>query len=136
VRRGARDSGIAVDPERVRSARVGAGLSLREIAGDDVSATFIHFVERGVSRPSRRVLALIARRTGKPIGYFMAAPSASAQQAPDLAAELIRVANQARQFRSADRLTTLERDTMKLIELTLRQAAELTKSVRANASTK
>ena len=66
----ARGSGIAVDPERVREARLEAGLSLAQIARDDVSRTFIHFVETGKSRPSQRILALIARRTGKPISYF------------------------------------------------------------------
>ncbi len=134
MQRGPRGSGISVDPERVREARLKAGLSLAELAGDDVSRTFIHFVERGKSRPSRRVLALIAHRTRKPISFFMAEPSSDAQPSTDLAAEVTRVAKQAQQFATAKRLTTVERETMKLVELTLRQAAKVTKSIQASAA--
>jgi transcriptional regulator with XRE-family HTH domain len=128
VQRGAPGSGISVDPARVREARLEAGLSLRQVAGDEVSATFIHFVEQGVSRPSRAVLALIARRTHKPISYFKTRPSGGAQPAPDLVSELTRVANQARQFARSGKLSAVEVQAMKLIELTVRQAAALTKS--------
>ena len=133
VERGARGSGIPVDPERVRRARTDAGLSLAEIAGEDVSRTFIHFVEQGRSRPSRRVLALIARRTGKPISYFMLEPGPGSQSSTDLANELTRVASQVREFGTGNRLTNAEREAMKLIELTLRQGAEVTKSVQSNS---
>ena len=122
-----------MDPERVRQARVEAGLSLAQLAGDDVSRTFIHFVERGRSRPSRRVLALIARRTGKPISYFTLQPPGDLQPSTDLASELTRVAHHVRQFDTVNRLTNLEHEAMKLIELTLRQAAEMTKSVHSDS---
>src|SRR5215470_17888054 len=56
MRRGARGSGVPVNPARVREARIEAGLSLAQVAGDDVSRTFIHFVEQGRSRPSQNVL--------------------------------------------------------------------------------
>src|SRR5260370_28649966 len=132
VERGARGSGIHVDPERVRAARVEAGLSLARVAGDDVSRTFIHFVERGRSRPSRGVLALIARRTGKPIGYFILKQSRDIQPSADLASELTQVADRVRRFGTVNRITKVEREALKLTELTLRQAAELTKAVQAN----
>jgi transcriptional regulator with XRE-family HTH domain len=132
VRRGARGSGVTVDPQRVRQARVQAGLSLRAVAGEEVSPTFIHFVERGISRPSRPVLALIARRTGQPISYFMAQPSEIPQQAPDLAAELARLADRARNLGTTSQMATVEREAMKLIELTLRQAAQLIKAIERN----
>jgi transcriptional regulator with XRE-family HTH domain len=124
---------LFVDPERVREARLEAGLSLAQVAGDDVSRTFIHFVERGVSRPSRKILALIARRTGKPISYFLAQPPGNAQPNANLAADLTRVADGAKRFATVNRLTAVEREAMKLVELTLRQAAELTKAVQASA---
>jgi len=133
VRRGARGTGIAVDPQRVLEARHEAGLSLRDVAGEDVSATFIHFVERGISRPSRSVLALIARRTGKPISYFTTSPSDISKPEGTLAAELIRVADQARQFGTAHRLAPVEGEAVKLIEVTLRQAAELATSIESTA---
>jgi len=77
-------------------------------------------------------LTLIARRLGKPTAYFMPRRSDGAEAAPDLAAELTRVANKARQFGTAPRLTSVERQAMKFIESTIRQAAELTKSIEAN----
>lgn len=134
MQRGARGPGIPVDPERVREARLKAGLSLAELAGSDVSRTFIHFVERGKSRPSRRVLALIAHRTRQPISYFIAEASSDAQPSTDLVAELTRVAKQTQQFATSKRLTTVEREAMKLVELSLRQAAKLTKSIQARAA--
>lgn len=132
----ARGSGIAVDPERVREARLEAGLSLAQIARDDVSRTFIHFVETGKSRPSQRILALIARRTGKPISYFMRQPSLAAQPTADLSTDLARVAERVRQFIAVNQLTKTELQAMKLVELTLRQAVELTKSLRLHPRSK
>lgn len=120
-----------MDPERVRRARLESGLSLAQLAGDEVSRTFIHFVERGQSRPSQAVLALIARRTRKPISYFLAQPGRDSGS--DLAGELTRVANLVRKFGSGNRLTSTEREAIKLIEVTLRQAARLTKSVQSNS---
>src|SRR5438094_6409883 len=88
MRRGPRGSGQNVDPLRVRQARLEAGLSLAQVAGDDVSRTFIHFVEQGRSRPSIVVLGLIARRTGKPMSYFLTNPTPDSQPHSDLADEL------------------------------------------------
>lgn len=124
--------GIAVDPERIKAARVEAGLSLRAIAGDDVSATFIHFVERGVSRPSRQVLSLIARRTGKPVGYFVAPPNSKVQPPSDLVAELAQIGDHLRQFETGRTMTAVDREVVKFIELTVRQSAELIKSIEVN----
>jgi len=111
-------------------------LSLAQIARDDVSRTFIHFVETGQSRPSERVLALIARRTGKPISYFMRQPSLAAQPIAELSTDLARVAERVREFVHDSRLTKTELEAMKLVELTLHQAVELTKSLQARSGTK
>ena len=131
MQRGTRGSGIAVDPERVREARIEAGLSLAQLAREDVSRTFIHFVETGQSRPSQRVLALIARRTGKPISYFTLQATGEANSSMGLATDLARVAKRVQQFAAGDHLTEVEIKAMKLVEVTLRQAAELTRSVQS-----
>jgi transcriptional regulator with XRE-family HTH domain len=122
-----------VDPARVREARREAGLSLAQLAGSDVSRTFIHFVEQGRSRPSQPVLALIARRTGKPISYFLAQPGGDTELTTNLVDDLTRVADQAGRFSRASGLTKVDREAMKLVELTLRQAASLTKSVQSGS---
>ncbi len=129
VKRGGRGSGLPVDPIRVREARLEAGLSLAQLAGDDVSRTFIHFVERGRSRPSKAVLSLIARRTGKPISYFMLQATSENQSGTGLAAEITQVAKRIRGFVAVTRLTEVEQQAMKLVELTMLQGAELTRSV-------
>ena len=98
-----------------------------------MSRTFIHFVERGRSRPSRTVLTLIARRTRKPISYFMAQPTHDAELSIDLAADLTRLGERVRQFATMNRLTGVEREAMNLVEVTLRQGAELTKSIETTS---
>ena len=129
VQRRVRAQGLAVDPARVREARLEAGLSLAQLAGDDVSRTFIHFIEHGRSRPSKSVLALIARRTGKPVSYFLLQPALGLAANDDLAAELVRMAGR---VKSAVAVSTNknDRETLKLVELAVRQGAELIKAMR------
>ncbi|HYW27547.1 MAG TPA: helix-turn-helix transcriptional regulator [Terriglobales bacterium] len=76
-----RHKGIAVRPEAIREARLEKGLSLAEVAGDDVTRAAIHLVETGKMRPSMRTLELIAQRTGRPVSYFMQAHGSEAQKA-------------------------------------------------------
>jgi len=128
MRRGARGSGLPVNPARVRQARAEAGLSLAQVAGDDVSRTFIHFVEQGRSRPSQTVLALIARRTGKPISYFLNG-NPHEDQGSALAEELARVAASVRRFAARRGLTPGEREAMKLVETTLQHGARVARAV-------
>jgi len=72
-----RPRGIAVRPEAVRQARLELGLSLTELAGGQVTRAAIHLVETGKMRPSMRTLQLIAKRTGRPIAYFLAGEEGS-----------------------------------------------------------
>jgi len=70
-RRGRR-LGVEIKPGSARQARLEAGLSLGQVARDDISRTAIYFVETGKSRPSIETLTLIAERTGRPIDFFLA----------------------------------------------------------------
>lgn len=117
-----------MDPARIREARLEAGLSLAQLARDDVSRTFIHFIETGKSRPSPRVLALIARRTGKPVSYFTAQPGRNAQTS--LAAELVRAATHVHEFVDSVALDEVESSSMKLIEATLKHAAQVIRAIQ------
>jgi tetratricopeptide (TPR) repeat protein len=56
------------------------GLSLSELAGGEVTRAAIHQVETGKMRPSMRTLELIARRTGRPVSYFMVGQDGSDEQ--------------------------------------------------------
>jgi tetratricopeptide (TPR) repeat protein len=70
--RGTRLVGLNLRPGRAAKARKEAGLSLRALAGGQLSATAVHLIEQGRSRPTLPTLRLIAERTGKPIEYFLA----------------------------------------------------------------
>lgn len=129
MQRSRRGSGIAVDPARVREARLAAGLSLADIARDDVSRTFIHFVENGQSRPSKQVLELIARRTGRPLSYFVAPQIPQSRGSTDVGTELETIAARIRQLRSGNGLTRSECEALKLLEVTIMQGARLTRTV-------
>ena len=67
---GSNRKGIDVFPERVRTARQEAGLSLAQLGAGVVTPVAIHLIEAGKSRPSARTLMHIANRTGRPPGYF------------------------------------------------------------------
>jgi tetratricopeptide (TPR) repeat protein len=66
-----RGPGVDIDPEAIRRARLAAGLSLSDVAGDDLSRAAVHRVETGRARPSMRTLELIAHRTGTPLETFL-----------------------------------------------------------------
>ncbi|MGH7764380.1 MAG: helix-turn-helix domain-containing protein [Candidatus Dormibacteraceae bacterium] len=70
-RRGRR-RGVEIKPGSARQARLEAGLSLGQVAGGQLSRTAIYFVETGKAKPSMETLTLIAERTGRPLGFFLA----------------------------------------------------------------
>src|ERR1700730_7527030 len=63
-RRGGRQ-GVEIKPGTAKRARLEAGLSLGQVAGNDISRTAIYFVETGKAKPSMDTLKLIAARTGR-----------------------------------------------------------------------
>ena len=135
--RSPRGSGIVVDPVRVRAARLAAGLSLGQVARDDVSRTFLLFVEQGKSRPSQRVLDLIAKRTHRPVSFFLSSrlQDAGALQGrgPALATEMVSLAARLRQIRNNVR-GQADREALKLLEVTMRQGAELVRAIEHKTS--
>ena len=70
-RRRGRRRGVEIRPGSVKQARQEAGLSLGQVARDDISRTAIYFVETGKAKPSRETLELIAERTGRPVDFFL-----------------------------------------------------------------
>jgi tetratricopeptide (TPR) repeat protein len=77
-----RRKGVDVREGSVRQARQEARLSLAQVAGQTISRTAIHLIEKGRSRPSLETLELIARKTRKPVGFFLLRPDG----APELTA--------------------------------------------------
>ena len=67
---------MEIRPGSVKQARAEAGLSLGQVAQNDISRTAIYFVEVGKAKPSMETLQLIATRTKKPIDFFLGEASA------------------------------------------------------------
>lgn len=113
-----------------------AGMSLADIAGDDVSRTMIHFIEHGRAKPSKRVLELIAERTGKPVSYFVLAGTQSDRERAErsLSAALSAAASLARRYSAARGLKAQDREIMKLIESNLRQSVAVVRTVESRLS--
>ena len=57
--------------DRVRKLRMERGMSLAKVAGDDFSRAFLNQVELNKSRPSVRVLRVIANRLDAPVDYLL-----------------------------------------------------------------
>ena len=89
-RRGRR-LGVAIKPGTVKQARMEAGLSLGQVAGNAISRTAIYFVETGKAKPSMETLMLIAERTGRPLDFFLARPSTLEPRSTALTAQLERL---------------------------------------------
>jgi len=115
----------------VHQARVAAGLSLAQLAGDQVSRTFIHLVEHGRARPSPKVLELIARRTGRPVDYFLGVAAAQSHSNDDLASALTDLASRVKQFAATNPLNKLEREAMTTVEVSLHQGAVLARLIQS-----
>lgn len=122
-----------MDPHRVRQARLEAGLSLAQVAGDDVSRTFVHLVEHGRSRPSKAILALIAKRTGKPVEYFLVRRRSGPIPSGEIADDLILVAGRLQRAAAIEQLTSSEREAMKVLVVTLRQGARFMRAMKRHA---
>ena len=57
--------------ERLRQARIEAGLSQRQLCGDTITRNMLSQIENGSARPSMDTLRYLAAGLGKPIGYFL-----------------------------------------------------------------
>jgi len=66
--------GVNLRPGSVKQARLEAGLSLAQLGKGQVTAPAIYLVETGRTRPSMPTLEHIARRTSKPVEFFLADP--------------------------------------------------------------
>src|SRR5258708_14991422 len=89
-RRGRR-RGVEIKPGTVKQARAEAGLSLAQVAGDEISRTAIYFGETGKAKPSMETLRLIAERRGRPLDYFLSRPSTTEARSSASTAELERL---------------------------------------------
>lgn len=57
--------------QRLKQARLAAGLSQRQLCGDAITRNMLSQIENGAARPSMDTLRLLAQRLEKPISYFL-----------------------------------------------------------------
>ncbi len=57
--------------ERIRQARLEAGLSQRQLCGEAITRNMLSLIENGSARPSMDTLAHFARQLGKPLSWFL-----------------------------------------------------------------
>lgn len=57
--------------EKIRRARLDAGLSQRQLCGEEITRNMLSLIENGAARPSMKTLKVLAQRLGKPISYFL-----------------------------------------------------------------
>lgn len=57
--------------QRIRAARLEAGLSQRQLCGDTITRNMLSLIENGSAKPSMDTLRMLAGRLGKPMGYFL-----------------------------------------------------------------
>ena len=75
-------------PGSVKQARSESGLSLAQLGKGHVTAPAIYLIETGRTRPSLPTLEHIARRTGKPVEFFLAESGGSTDDTPARLIEL------------------------------------------------
>jgi tetratricopeptide (TPR) repeat protein/DNA-binding XRE family transcriptional regulator len=80
--------GVNVRPGSVKQARLESGLSLAQLGKGHVTAPAIYLIETGRTRPSLPTLEHIARRTGKPVEFFLAEPGGVADDTQTRLVEL------------------------------------------------
>ena len=80
--------GVNLRAGSVKQARQEAGLSLAQVGKGHVTAPAIFLIETGRTRPSLPTLEHIARRTGKPVEFFLADPGGVSDEAKDGLVEL------------------------------------------------
>lgn len=57
--------------QRLRQARLEAGLSQRQLCGEEITRNMLSLIENGTAKPSVDTLRYLAARLGKPVGYFL-----------------------------------------------------------------
>lgn len=66
--------------ERIKQARLEAGLSQRQLCGQRLTRNMLSLIENGLARPSMDTLRYFAKALGKPMGWFLEEQTVSPNQ--------------------------------------------------------
>ena len=56
---------------KIKQARIAAGLSQKQLCGQQITRNMLSQIENGSARPSMKTLGYLAERLGRPISYFL-----------------------------------------------------------------
>ena len=56
--------------EKIKAARLGLGLSQRQLCGEAITRNMLSQIENGSAKPSMQTLRYLAERLGKSVSYF------------------------------------------------------------------
>ena len=57
--------------EKLRQARSEAGMTQRQLCGEEITRNMLSQIENGIARPSMKTLQYLASRLGKPVSFFL-----------------------------------------------------------------
>lgn len=57
--------------EKLKTARLEAGLSQRQLCGEEITRNMLSQIEHGTARPSMATLRYLAAKLGKPVSFFL-----------------------------------------------------------------
>lgn len=57
--------------EKLRQARIEAGMSQRQLAGEEITRNMLSQIEHGTAHPSMKTLRYLATKLGKSVSYFL-----------------------------------------------------------------
>ncbi len=66
--------------ELLKQARLDAGLSQRQLCGEEITRNMLSQIENGAARPSMDTLRYLASRLGKPVSFFLEEQAVSPNQ--------------------------------------------------------
>ncbi len=87
--------------EKLRQARLDAGISQRALCGDRITRNMLSQIENGSARPSMQTLTFLAEQLGKPVSFFLEEAPVQTQESP--LAQGISLLEQARSLLNAGR---------------------------------
>ncbi len=89
--------------EKLRQARLEAGVSQRALCGDAITRNMLSQIENGVAQPSMQTLQYLAGQLGKPVSYFLGESPAAPPLSPLL--QTVSTLEQTRQLLVAGKIT-------------------------------
>lgn len=111
--------------QRLRQARLDAGLSQRQLCGEEITRNMLSQIENGSARPSMDTLRYLAGQLGKPVSFFLEEDTVSSPnnglmesaRAAFRAENWLQVQQILTDFREPDGFYQQERDLLLLLSL-------------------